>query len=76
VFQIRTFWISLIWLAAATVLVILGIPLAIILVGIPLLILAKLIIVVAAVWYGVRCVMGLIAAVQDQPYGRPRAWIL
>ncbi|MGC1301063.1 MAG: hypothetical protein WA840_01705 [Caulobacteraceae bacterium] len=76
VFQIRTFWISLIWLAVASVLVVLGIPLAIILVGIPLLILAKLIIVVAAVWYGVRCVMGLIAAVQDQPYGRPRAWVL
>lgn len=76
VFQIRTFWISLIWLAVAGALIVVGLPLSIILIGIPLLLLAKLIFVVAAIWYGVRCIVGLIAAAQDQPYGRPRAWLL
>jgi uncharacterized membrane protein len=76
VFLIRTFWISLIWLGMAAALIIVGIPLSIILIGIPLLVLAKLVFAVAAIWYGVRCVVGLIAAAQDQPYGRPRAWLL
>jgi uncharacterized membrane protein len=76
VFLIRTFWLSLVWFAAATVLFIAGLPLTLVLIGIPLLILAKLVLIAAAVWYAARCIMGLVAAIEDQPYGRPRAWIL
>ena len=49
--------------------------LSVVLIGLPLLALAAVISAVALVWYGVRCVLGLTAALQDQPYGRPRAWI-
>ena len=76
VFLIRTFWIWLLWMAIAAVLLLLGLPLSLILIGIPLLLLAKLVVVAAMVWYAVRCILGLTAAVQDQPYGRPRAWMI
>ncbi len=76
VFLAHTFWKGLIWLAIGCALLIVGIPLAIILIGIPLLILAKLIFVVAAIWYGVRCVLGLMAALDDRPYGAPRSWLV
>lgn len=76
VFLIRTFWIALGWALVAGVLVMVGIPLSFILIGIPMLLLAKLVMVIVAVWYGVRCIIGLVAASQDQAYGRPRAWII
>ncbi len=76
VFLIRTFWIALGWALVAGVLVMVGIPLSFILIGVPLLLLAKLVMAVVAVWYGVRCIIGLVAASQDQAYGRPRAWII
>ena len=66
----------MVWLAIGCALFIVGLPLSIILIGIPLLILAKLIFVVAAIWYGVRCVLGLIAALDDRPYGAPRSWLV
>ena len=76
VFLIRTFWIAIAWTAVAGVLLLFGIPLSPFLVGIPLLILAKLVMGLLAIWYGVRCIIGLVAATQDQAYGRPRAWIV
>ncbi len=76
VFLTRTFWKGLIWLAVGCALLVVGIPLSFILIGIPLVLLAKLVFVVAAIWYGVRCTMGLIAAMADRPYGAPRSWLV
>ena len=76
VFLARTFWKGLIWLAIGCALLVVGIPLSIILIGIPLILLAKLVFVVAAIWYGVRCTLGLIAAMGDRPYGAPRSWLV
>ncbi|WP_158916398.1 hypothetical protein [Caulobacter sp. S45] len=76
VFQIRTFWIALIWLVVSAVLWWGGLLLTVVVIGFGIIFIAHCIQVVIAVWYAVRCVVGLIAALQDQPYGRPRAWIL
>ena len=76
VFLAHTFWKGLIWFAIGCALLIVGLPLSIILIGIPLVLLAKLVFVVAAIWYGARCVLGLIAALDDRPYGAPRSWLI
>jgi uncharacterized membrane protein len=76
VFLARTFWKGLLFSVLGWVLLIVGLPLSFILIGIPLLMAAKLVWVLAAVWYGARCVMGLLAALGDRPYGAPRSWVI
>lgn len=69
VFLARTFWKGLLFSTFGWVLLILGVPLSFVLIGIPLLLAAKLVWVLTAVWYGVRCVLGLLAALENRPYG-------
>jgi uncharacterized membrane protein len=76
VFLIRTFWIALAAFVAVGVVKFVGVLLTFVLIGIPLLMLAWLAVSVIAIWYGVRCIIGLVAAAQDQAYGQPRAWFL
>ena len=76
VFLIRTFWGALFWLTVGFVLLALGLALMIILIGFPILWLSHGVHVLTAVWFAVRCVVGLISALNDQPYGRPRAWLV
>ena len=75
-FLARTFWIGLLWSVIGWGLFIVGLPLSFILIGIPLILAAKLVFVLAAVWYGVRCVLGLLAALDDRPYATPRSWLI
>ena len=70
-FLIRTFWIGLVWCVVAGMVLAIGIPLSFILIGIPLLILAKGMFALGAVWYGVRCIVGVIYLAQGEPYPRP-----
>ena len=75
-FLVRTFWLGMLWAAAGWLLFIVGLPLTLILIGIPLLLLAKLVWVVTAIWYGVRCVAGLLAAMENRAYGTPESWLI
>ena len=79
-FLIRTFWMGLCWTLIAGLVAMVGVIFTItiigMIIGIPLLILAKIIGVVALIWYGVRCVLGLMAAIGDRPYGAPRSWLV
>ena len=72
-FLVRTFWIGLVWMVLAGMVLAVGIPLSFILIGIPLLILAKLMFAVGVIWYGVRCVVGLVYLSRGEPYPRPYA---
>jgi uncharacterized membrane protein len=72
-FLIRTFWIGLVWSILAGLVLAVGIPLSFILIGIPLLILAKLMFAVGAVWFGLRCILGLIQVSRAEAYPRPYA---
>lgn len=75
-FLIRTFWIGLVWMILAGMVLGIGIPLSFILIGIPLLILAKIMFALGAVWYGLRCIVGVIYLAQGEPYPRPYALLI
>ncbi len=72
-FMIRTFWMGLVWIFLAGMVMGVGIPLSFILIGIPLVILAKLMWTVGAIWYGLRTVMGMVYLSRDEAYPRPYA---
>ena len=75
-FLIRTFWLAIGWFLIGGVLVLFGAPLSLILVGIPFLMLGLAIWWAVGVWFAVRCVVGVIHLVQDQPYPRPMNWLI
>ena len=60
-FQIRTFWIGLLYLA-------IGIPLCIVLIGIPVLTWWLL-------WSLIRIIKGIISANEYKPIANPRSWL-
>lgn len=59
-FQIRTFWIGLLYFVVATML-------CIILIGIPLL-------MAAWIWFVVRCALGLSRLLRSEAYPTPESW--
>jgi uncharacterized membrane protein len=79
-FLARTFWLGLVWALVIGAFVAIGVILCItiigMIVGVPLLILCKIAGVVGLIWYAVRCIAGLMAAIGDRPYGTPDAWLL
>ncbi len=75
-FQIRTFWLSLLWIPAGIAIMLVSIPLMLVLVGIPLFIFSILMLLGGKVWYVVRCIVGLISASQGRPYPNPEALIV
>jgi uncharacterized membrane protein len=72
-FLIRTFWIGLIAMIAAGVAFGVGAILSVILIGIPIMALAGLVCAVAGIWYGVRCIVGLVYLSRGDAYPRPYA---
>ena len=72
-FQIWTFWIGLAACLALGAWFVMSALLAIILIGIPLLFLGGVLAVGLAIWFVVRCAMGLNYASQTQAYPRPTA---
>lgn len=61
-YQIRTFWIGLLYFVIAFLL-------TMVMVGF-------LLLIVVSVWYIVRCVIGLQKASQRQPIDNPQSWIV
>lgn len=72
-FMIRTFWIGLVLMIATGVLFGVGAILSIILIGFPIMGLAWLIGAAACIWYGVRCIVGLVYLSRGEAYPRPYA---
>ena len=75
-FLIRTFWKAFVWSFLWGCLFLVSIPLSFILIGIPLLILSKIMLGVGIVWYGTRCIVGVIFLAQGEPYPRPYSWLV
>ncbi len=73
IFLSRTFWMGLVWSIAWAIVFAVSVPLSFILIGIPGLFLAKGMLALGAVWYGVRLVLGVIQLANGQPYPRPYA---
>lgn len=76
-FLIRTFWLGLLWCIVGAVvggvLFAIGAVLSIILIGFPIMALAGLVWGAAAVWFGVRCIVGLVYLSRGEAYPRPYA---
>lgn len=75
-FLIRTFWIGAAIMLAAGAMLFWGAILSVILIGIPVLILGKLVFGLSSIWYGLRCIVGLLKALQNEAYPTPQNYIL
>lgn len=67
-FLIHTFWVSLAWSFAWGCVFAIAAPLGL------LLLLAKLMLILGVLWYGARCVVGVMFLARGQPYPRPQSW--
>lgn len=76
-YLIRTFWLGILFSVVSWVvgwvLMIIGVPLSFILIGIPMVIVGALLLGVTLVWYGVRCVVGLVYLSRGEAHPRPYA---
>jgi uncharacterized membrane protein len=76
-FLIRTFWIGLVLAVVGGilggVLFAIGAVLTVVLIGFPIMALAGAVWAIAAIWYGVRCIVGLIYLSRGEAYPRPYA---
>lgn len=72
-FLIRTFWIGLLMMIGTGIVAGMGAILTVVLIGFPILALAWLMGAVACVWYGVRCVVGLVYLSRGEAHPRPYA---
>lgn len=75
-FMIRTFWLSIWWFIIGGLLVLFGGVFSVILVGIPFLMLGIFICSVVGIWFGVRCIMGLLHLSRGEAYPRPMNWLI
>jgi uncharacterized membrane protein len=60
--QIRTFWIGLLYffIACACLFILIGVPM----------------LLAVAVWYVVRCALGISRLLKNEPYPTPESWVL
>jgi uncharacterized membrane protein len=72
-FLIRTFWIGLALIVAGCIVCGVGALLSIILIGIPILMAGWAILALTSVWFGVRCIVGLVHLTRGDAYPRPYA---
>lgn len=75
-FAIWTFWIALAASVVAWTMIGVGALLTVIVVGIIPLVLGCILLGVTALWFVVRCALGLVYAVRAEPYPRPRNLIV
>ena len=75
-FMIRTFWLSIWWFVIGGLLVLFGGVFSLILVGIPFLLVGVFICSVVGLWFGVRCVLGLVHLSRGEAYPRPMNWLI
>jgi uncharacterized membrane protein len=75
-FLIRTFWLSIGWFLIGATLIFWGGIFSLILIGLPFFALGWLIVGAVGIWFTLRAILGVIYLARDEPYPRPRAWLL
>ncbi len=75
-FLIRTFWIGLAIFVALGILIGISAVLSIVLIGLPFLMLFLFLWGAVAVWFAVRCIVGLVYLSQGEAYPRPNTWLI
>jgi uncharacterized membrane protein len=76
IFQSRSVWTALGWWVVGALLIVFGIPLSLVLVGVPMIVVGALIFSVGHIWFGLRCILGLLYLLKDEAYPRPRTWLV
>jgi uncharacterized membrane protein len=74
VVAIRTFWLTLVWSLISAFAICAGGLLSLVLIGIPILAVATVAFCALQIWFVARCVIGLIAALEDRPYAPLGVW--
>ncbi|HEX7885450.1 MAG TPA: hypothetical protein VF474_05690 [Phenylobacterium sp.] len=72
-FLIRTFWIGAVLMVGGAILFGVGALLSVILIGFPIMAAAGLVWGGAGIWYGLRCIVGLVHLSRGDAYPRPYA---
>lgn len=79
-FLIQTFWKSIWWFVIGVALVVVGLVLTatvvLAIIGLPMMVIGGIILSVITIWFYVRCAVGVVHLVQDEPYPRPDAWLI
>jgi uncharacterized membrane protein len=75
-FQIRTFWLALVGVAALVAYTVVSAVLVLALIGIPLLLLLGPLGLALAIWYGLRCAVGFNHAVNNRGYPHPATLLI
>ncbi len=75
-FLIRTCWLWLAWVVIGGLLIAVGLPLMLVIIGVPMVMLGSLILGVVHIWFAARTIVGVIYLARDEPYPRPRSWLL
>ena len=75
IFQIRTFWIGIVFSMVALLVAAIGVPLTLVLIGFKLLALAGAMLGLIGVWAAIRSVIGLIYIGRGEAHPRPRTWL-
>jgi uncharacterized membrane protein len=76
IFQIRSVWTALAWWIIGFFLLFWGGIFSFLLIGIPFAILGWLIVGAVHLWFGIRCIVGLVFVSQYEGYPRPRTWLV
>jgi len=74
VFAVRTFWLTLAWTVIGVTVLGIGALLSFIVIGFPIMIAAGVGFCILPIWFVARCVMGLMAAIDDRPYAPMGTW--
>lgn len=75
-FLIRTFWIGAVLMVGGAILFGVGALLSVILIGFPIMAAAGLVWGGAGIWYGLRCIVGLVHLSRGDAYPRPYALLV
>jgi len=75
IFQIHTFWLSIVWAVIGGALMLFGAPLSLVLIGIPFFLLGLAIVSLLGVWFAIRCIIGAVYLAQGEAHPRPRNWL-
>ena len=74
-FQIRTFWMSIVWWLIGGFLIVGGGIFSLILVGLPFFFLGWGVVSLVTLWYAMRTIIGVTYLARGEAHPRPRSWM-
>jgi uncharacterized membrane protein len=75
-FQLRTVFLSLIWIVLSSAVFVVGLILTMALIGFSIIHLSGFMFGVTGLWFAARCILGVAKAWENQPYPRPQSYLV